>query len=59
MPRTLIWTGKRRTPYGLNACLLKYIHLSAIGNEMEKMQPTLRAKISKAVYYIPNWQCSN
>jgi len=45
MPRTLIWTGKRRTPYRLSAYLLKYIYLSTIKNKMEKMQLTLRAKL--------------
>jgi len=45
VPRTLIWTRKRRTPYSLSACLLKYIYLSTVGNEIEKMQLTLRAKL--------------
>ena len=44
IPRTLTWTGKRRTLYGLSACLLKYIHLFAVGNKMGKMQLTLKAK---------------
>ena len=45
MPRTLIWTKKKRTPYRLSACLLKYIYLSAIKNKTEKIQLTLRAKL--------------
>ena len=45
VPRTLIWTKKRRTPYRLSACLLKYIYLSAVRNKIEKIQLTLRAKL--------------
>ena len=45
MPRTPIWTKKRRTPYRLSAYLLKYIYLFTIRNKTEKMQPTLRAKL--------------
>ena len=44
VPRTPTWTRKRRTPYKLSACLLKYIHLSIVGNKIGKIQPTLKAK---------------
>ena len=43
--KTPIYTGKRRTPHGLSACLLKYIYLSTIKNKTKKIQPTLRAKL--------------
>ena len=33
MPKTLIQTKKRRTPYKLSAYLLKYIYLSTIRNK--------------------------
>ena len=44
VPKTLTWTRKRRTLYGLSAYLLKYIYLSAVRNKTGKIQPTLRAK---------------
>jgi hypothetical protein len=37
IPKTPIWIKKRRTPYRLSACLLKYIHLSVVGNKMKKI----------------------